>query len=163
MAAGSGFGRPGPSGFRDVTLRSESMPRKSIGERPMTNAERQARHRAARAAGAPVVRSHRPADRAAGPSAGTMPSPNWQSCRRNTPLGWTRCRTVSKTALPPMRSGRLRPRSHGASGHRTTARVRQGLSIRLPGNTSATPTATTAHSDPTETPEGPRGAFRVRP
>ena len=39
------------------------MPRKSIGERPMTDAERQARHRAARAAGAPVVRMRRPADR----------------------------------------------------------------------------------------------------
>ncbi len=38
------------------------MPRKSIGERPMTAAERQARCRAARAAGAPVVRTHRPAD-----------------------------------------------------------------------------------------------------
>ena len=38
------------------------MPRKSIGERPMTDAERQARHRAARAAGAPVVRTRRPTD-----------------------------------------------------------------------------------------------------
>ena len=38
------------------------MPRKSIGERPMTAAERQARCRAARAAGAPVVRTRRPAD-----------------------------------------------------------------------------------------------------
>ncbi len=38
------------------------MPRKPIGERPMTDAERQARHRAARAAGAPVIRTRRPAD-----------------------------------------------------------------------------------------------------
>ena len=38
------------------------MPRKSIGERPMTDAERQARHRAASAAGAPIIRMHRPAD-----------------------------------------------------------------------------------------------------
>ncbi len=38
------------------------MPRKSIGERPMTDAERQARHRAARAAGAPVICTRRPAD-----------------------------------------------------------------------------------------------------
>ena len=50
------------SGFRDVTLRSGTMPRKSIGERPMTDAERQARHRAARAAGAPVIRTRRPTD-----------------------------------------------------------------------------------------------------
>jgi hypothetical protein len=32
------------------------MSRKSIGERPMTDAERQARYRAAHAAGAPVIR-----------------------------------------------------------------------------------------------------------
>ena len=36
------------------------MPRKSIGERPMTDAERQARCRAARASGTPAVR--RPLD-----------------------------------------------------------------------------------------------------
>ena len=39
------------------------MPRKSIGETAMTDAERQARYRAARAAGSPVTRMHRPADR----------------------------------------------------------------------------------------------------
>jgi hypothetical protein len=49
--------------FRDVTLRSGTMPRKSIGERPMTDAERQARRRAARAAGVPVIRARRPLDR----------------------------------------------------------------------------------------------------
>ena len=38
------------------------MPRKPIGDRPMTDAERQARHRAARAAGVPVGRTRRPAD-----------------------------------------------------------------------------------------------------
>jgi hypothetical protein len=38
------------------------MPRQPIGDRPMTDAERQARHRAARAAGVPVVRMRRPAD-----------------------------------------------------------------------------------------------------
>jgi len=38
------------------------MPRKSIGERPMTDAERQARRRAARAAGQPVIRTRRAAD-----------------------------------------------------------------------------------------------------
>jgi hypothetical protein len=40
----------------------EIMPRKSIGETAMTDAERQARYRAARAAGAPVIRIRRPAD-----------------------------------------------------------------------------------------------------
>ena len=38
------------------------MPRKSIGERPMTNAERQARCRAARASATPAVRIRRPLD-----------------------------------------------------------------------------------------------------
>ena len=38
------------------------MPRKSIGETAMTDAERQARYRAARAAGAAVIRTRRPAD-----------------------------------------------------------------------------------------------------
>ena len=33
------------------------MPRKSIGETAMTDAERQARYRAARAAGTPVIRT----------------------------------------------------------------------------------------------------------
>ena len=37
------------------------MPRKPIGETAMTDAERQARYRAARAAGAPVIRTRRPA------------------------------------------------------------------------------------------------------
>jgi hypothetical protein len=39
------------------------MPRQSINEEPMTGAQRQARYRAAHAAGAPVVRILRPADR----------------------------------------------------------------------------------------------------
>src|SRR5947209_8258217 len=38
------------------------MPRKPIGERAMTDAERQARYRAARAAGMPAIRTRRPAD-----------------------------------------------------------------------------------------------------
>ncbi len=38
------------------------MSRKSIGETAMTDAERQARYRAARTAGVPVVRTRRPAD-----------------------------------------------------------------------------------------------------
>jgi len=38
------------------------MPRKSIGETAMTDAERQVRYRAARAAAVPIVRVRRPAD-----------------------------------------------------------------------------------------------------
>jgi hypothetical protein len=40
----------------------EIMPRKPIGETAMTDAERQARYRAARASGTPVIRTRRPAD-----------------------------------------------------------------------------------------------------
>ena len=39
------------------------MPFKPLGDRPMTNAERQARHRAARAAAQPVIQYRRAADR----------------------------------------------------------------------------------------------------
>ncbi len=38
------------------------MPAKAIGERAMTDAERQARYRAVRASGAPVIRTRRLAD-----------------------------------------------------------------------------------------------------
>jgi hypothetical protein len=38
------------------------MPRKLLGDGPMTNAERQARHRAARAAALPVIHYRRAAD-----------------------------------------------------------------------------------------------------
>jgi hypothetical protein len=39
------------------------MPRRPLGDRPLTNAERQARHRTARAAALPVIRYRRAADR----------------------------------------------------------------------------------------------------
>ena len=39
------------------------MPRPLIGDTPMSDAERQARYRAARATGKPVIRIRRPADR----------------------------------------------------------------------------------------------------
>jgi len=48
---------------RDVTIGSGNMPRPLIGETAMTDAERQARYRAARAAGRPVIRTRRPAER----------------------------------------------------------------------------------------------------
>jgi hypothetical protein len=38
------------------------MPRPSIGQSPMTDAERQRRYRATRAAGVPIIRTRRPAD-----------------------------------------------------------------------------------------------------
>jgi len=39
------------------------MPRRPLSDSPMTNAERQARHRAARAAALPVIHYRRAADR----------------------------------------------------------------------------------------------------
>jgi hypothetical protein len=39
------------------------MPRRPLADKPMTNAERQARHRAARAAAVPVIHYRRAADR----------------------------------------------------------------------------------------------------
>ena len=39
------------------------MPRPSVNKEPMSGAERQARYRAARVSGAPIVRTPRPADR----------------------------------------------------------------------------------------------------
>jgi hypothetical protein len=39
------------------------MPRRPLGDKPMTNAERQARHRLARAAARPVIHYRRAADR----------------------------------------------------------------------------------------------------
>jgi len=39
------------------------MPRPSIGEAPMTSAERQARYRAARSSGKPIIHIRRPEDR----------------------------------------------------------------------------------------------------
>jgi len=49
--------RSAPKGFRDVTIWRGPMPRKSIGERALTDAERQARYRyrATRAVGAPTI------------------------------------------------------------------------------------------------------------
>jgi hypothetical protein len=84
------------------------MPRKSIGDRPMTDAERQARHRAARATGAPVIRMRRPVDHHGR-------ARRWHDAvaqllelqaQYATPSGWKRCRTICKTALPPMRCGK---------------------------------------------------------
>src|SRR5208337_4152891 len=49
--------------FRHVTLRSGPMPRPSIGDTPMTGAERQARYRAMHANGEPVIRIRRAVDR----------------------------------------------------------------------------------------------------
>ena len=74
------------------------MPRKPIGETAMTDAERQARYRAARATGVPVVHVHRPVDHRGGHVAGPTTSP--ASCKRRLSMrpGWKTCRTAFRTA-----------------------------------------------------------------
>src|SRR5208282_4548035 len=85
----------------------EIMPRKSIGETAMTDAERQARYRAARAAGKPVVRVRRALDhRGRGPGVGQIMSPALWKHRSSTLPGWTACRTVFRTVRPPKHCGR---------------------------------------------------------
>ena len=82
------------------------MSRKPLGERPMTDAERQARYRAARAAARPVIRFRRPADhrsrakrwRDDGRRAGS-------ACRPNIKLGSTPCRKRCRTRQRPRRCG----------------------------------------------------------
>jgi hypothetical protein len=53
------------------------MPARPIGERAMTDAERQARYRAARASGAPVIRIRRPADHRSRPSFACSVARRW--------------------------------------------------------------------------------------
>ena len=70
------------------------MPSKSIGERPMTDAERQAD---TVLCAQPATRQFAQAARpivAAGHGAGMMPSQNWRNCRISMPSGWKRCRTI---------------------------------------------------------------------
>jgi len=104
------------------------MPAKAIGERAMTDAERQARYRAARTSGAAVIRTRRPADHRS----------------RAPPLGrhgrWTDeasggvCRLAAKPAGQPSgyrdrrsiaRNQRTRPQR--ACGNRAATRLRSGL------------------------------------
>ena len=58
------------------------MPRgcKSEGERALSNAERQARHRARQHDRMPVIRYRRPTDRRGRAQRGAMPSTNWSPC-----------------------------------------------------------------------------------
>src|SRR6516225_835607 len=82
------------------------MPPKSIGETAMTDAERQARYRAARAAGKPVVRVRRVLDHRGRARRWTDHVAALWKHRSSTPPGWTTCRTVFRTARPPKHCGR---------------------------------------------------------
>ena len=82
------------------------MSRHPIGDRAMTDAERQARHRAARAAGVPAIRIRRPADHRGRASAGTPASRRWWTLQANMPPGWRACRQTCRTVHRPKRCRR---------------------------------------------------------
>lgn len=64
------------------------MPRRSIGEAAMTDAERQARYRAARKADMPVMHRLRPMDhRSRAKHWHDAVAGNWSSCKGSIPLG----------------------------------------------------------------------------
>ena len=96
--------RPKPtSALADSARRptSGTVPRRTLGDRSMTNAERQARYRLA--PGRPHDRrstTGAPPTDAAAPGAGTMPSPNSSSCKAGTRNGSRRCPKTFKRALP---------------------------------------------------------------
>ena len=73
------------------------------GERPLSNAERQARYRARREADqpAPVVRYRRPVDRRSRSQRWHDAVAGLLACKPNMPPGATPCRIVSATPLPP--------------------------------------------------------------
>jgi hypothetical protein len=74
------------------------MPRHPLGERAMTAAERQARYRAARIAGTPLIRTCRPADHRGRAVAGATRLPRSPPCRPSTVLGWRPYQPTCKRA-----------------------------------------------------------------
>jgi len=91
----------------------------------MTDAERQARYRATRATGQPVIRTRRPVDRRGLLQRWNDTRAEFTDLQGGTPPGWKACRTINKTARPLMRCERLsnsistscwRSNRHAASG-----------------------------------------------
>jgi hypothetical protein len=111
------------------------MSRPSISDAPMTGAERQARYRAARADGVPVVRVRRPADR-------RSRIQRWRdavSTLMNLQVEyatWLEAlpdnqRDGTTAAPPPKRTRDYRARSLGASDDRTTTGFRPRLTNQI--------------------------------
>ena len=102
------------------------MPRKSIGERPMTDAERQARCRAARASGTPAVRIRRPLDH-------RSRAKRWRDAVselitvQDHYAAWLEALPESLQDSATADACDLRPRPHGTSGNRSAARLRPRL------------------------------------
>jgi hypothetical protein len=96
-----------PQEFRHTTVWSETVPRPSINEAPMTGAERLASYRATRAAGVPVIRLRCPADRRSRFRIGMTPSQGSSYFRSSTLHCSKPCWTINKTAAPQRPCGQL--------------------------------------------------------
>src|SRR5208337_4989085 len=82
------------------------MPRKPIGERPMTDAERQARCRAARESGTPAARIWRPLDHRSRAKRWRDAVSELTTLQGQYAPGWKLCRRTYTTAPPPRRCRR---------------------------------------------------------
>ena len=105
--------------------------RKSDGDQPMTNAERQARYRARHAAVLPtasiIPRPTRSIDRRSRPKRWKEAVAVLLTCRPNTPTGSRRCLTVSTTVRQPRRSTLSLTSISIAWPNRSAARIRKRL------------------------------------
>ena len=112
------------------------MPRHPWGERAMTAAERQARYRAARAIGTPVVRTAVWPSIVVALSIGTMQSLHSPPCKPSTPFGWRACPSTCRRAPPRRRSAISisascrRPNRHAASAGIEHEMARTGTGSR---------------------------------
>jgi len=132
------------------------MPRKAIGATAMTDAERQARYRAARAAGVPIVRTRRALDHRGRAKCWNDTSP--ASCRHrlSTPPGSIASPTASRTVRPPKpcaRSARWtspnsRQSSHHADSAETDSSPRCRQTACPSGSTGNPPRAAASASRP---------------
>ena len=146
------------------------MPRKPIGEKAMTDAERQARYRVARAADAPVIRTVARPTIAVAPGVGRTPSPSSASCKRSMPIGSKRCRPTNTTARWPrpsrLSANSISPNSRAWRPTRLRTRLtfqRRTLktSQRVAPSGSQTPGLTTGATPPAVHPRGPTGTPRA--
>ena len=129
------------------------MPRKPIGERAMTDAERQARYRVARATGAPVIRIRRPADH-------RSRAKRWDDDVASLVkaqieyAAWLDSLpdSLQDSATAEGVASDLRTRPQRTSGNRSATRLRTGLTFLLTGLTHV------MHKGP-PAPSAPRNAL----
>src|SRR6516225_5598327 len=138
------------------------MPRKSIGETAMTDAERQARYRAARAAGKPVVRVRRALDHRGRARRWTDHVAGLVEAQVEY-AAWLRQLAGQSSGQCDRRSiaGDLRSRSDRAAGDPTTARLRQGLTNPSPTSRTTACTGGSTGTPPRAAASASRWALRV--